>query len=64
MNVARELQELRGRLDQVEQWKARREKIEQELAEVWVEGGGELPSHACEDGEMKTESGQIESLES
>ncbi len=39
MHVERELQELRERLSQVEQWKARREEIEKELAQVWVEGG-------------------------
>ncbi|KAL2263495.1 hypothetical protein VTK26DRAFT_6490 [Humicola hyalothermophila] len=42
MHVERELQELRERLAQVEQWKARHEEIEKELARVWVEGGGEM----------------------
>ncbi|KAI9719381.1 MAG: hypothetical protein M1812_003452 [Candelaria pacifica] len=42
MNVERELQELRERLAQVEEWKRRRDEIEQELGKVWVEGGHEL----------------------
>jgi ATP-binding cassette, subfamily D (ALD), peroxisomal long-chain fatty acid import protein len=48
MQVEKELQELRERLAQVDQWKARREEIEKELAEVWVDGGDVLspPLHA------------------
>lgn len=42
MHVERELQELRERLAQVEEWKARHETIEKELAKVWVEGGEDL----------------------
>jgi ATP-binding cassette subfamily D (ALD) long-chain fatty acid import protein len=38
INVARELQDLRGRLMQVEQWKRRYEWIEQDLANVWADG--------------------------
>ncbi|KAI0545538.1 ABC transporter transmembrane region 2-domain-containing protein [Xylaria curta] len=37
MQVERELQELRERLSQVEQWRRRREEIETELAQVWTE---------------------------
>ncbi|KAJ8127588.1 hypothetical protein O1611_g6050 [Lasiodiplodia mahajangana] len=37
MQVERELQELRERLSQVDQWKQRREEIEKELAQVWTE---------------------------
>ena len=37
MHVERELQELRDRLAQVDEWKRRREEIDQELAQVWVE---------------------------
>lgn len=40
MQVERELQDLRERLSQVEQWKQRREEIELELAKVWT-GAGE-----------------------
>ncbi|KUI57154.1 Peroxisomal long-chain fatty acid import protein 2 [Cytospora mali] len=44
MHVERELQDLRERLAKVEEWKARRDEIEKELAQVWVEGGdGSLP---------------------
>lgn len=42
MVVEKELQDLRERLSQVEEWKARREAIEKELARVWVEGGKDL----------------------
>ncbi|OTB19500.1 hypothetical protein K445DRAFT_54079 [Daldinia sp. EC12] len=42
MQVERELQELRERLSQVEQWKQRREEIEKELAQVWIEGDAPL----------------------
>ncbi|KUI70909.1 Peroxisomal long-chain fatty acid import protein 2 [Cytospora mali] len=41
MHVERELQDLRERLAKVEEWKARRDEIEKELAQVWVEGGGD-----------------------
>ncbi|KAI1267613.1 ABC transporter transmembrane region 2-domain-containing protein [Xylariaceae sp. FL1019] len=37
MQVERELQDLRERLAQVEEWKERREEIEKELAQVWTE---------------------------
>ncbi|RDW87639.1 hypothetical protein BP5796_03333 [Coleophoma crateriformis] len=39
MGVERELTELRERLSKVEQWKARTEEIERELAPVWTEQG-------------------------
>ncbi|KAI0895929.1 ABC transporter transmembrane region 2-domain-containing protein [Annulohypoxylon nitens] len=42
MQVEKELQELHERLAQVEQWKQRREEIEKELAQVWVEGDATL----------------------
>ncbi|KAI0882224.1 ABC transporter transmembrane region 2-domain-containing protein [Annulohypoxylon maeteangense] len=42
MQVEKELQELHERLSQVEQWKQRREEIEKELAQVWVEGDATL----------------------
>lgn len=42
MHVERELQELRERLAKVEEWKIRRDEIEKELAQVWVEGGDSL----------------------
>jgi ATP-binding cassette subfamily D (ALD) long-chain fatty acid import protein len=42
MVVEKELQDLRERLSQVEEWKARREAIEKELAKVWVEDGDNL----------------------
>lgn len=42
MQVEKELQELHERRAQVEQWKQRREEIEKELAQVWVEGDATL----------------------
>lgn len=54
MNVERELQELRERLAHVEQWKARREEIETELAKVWIEGGDDhLPPPAYAEAEKR-----------
>lgn len=44
MNVERELQELREQLAQVQEWKARHDEIEEELAKVWVDGGDVLPA--------------------
>lgn len=39
LGVEKELQELRKRLDKVDEWKQRREDIEKELNRVWVEEG-------------------------
>ena len=44
MGVERELQELRERLAKVEEWKRRRQEIEEELSKVWVKGEGEESS--------------------
>ena len=41
-SVEKELAELRERLAKVEEWKARRQEIEEELNRVWVDGGNEL----------------------
>ncbi|OJJ47797.1 hypothetical protein ASPZODRAFT_131371 [Penicilliopsis zonata CBS 506.65] len=43
LSVEKELQELRKRLDNVEEWKRRRAEIDLELRTVWTEGGEELP---------------------
>ena len=44
MGVERELQELRARLAKVEDWKRRKQEIEEELGQVWVKGAdAELP---------------------
>ncbi|KAL1881641.1 ATP-binding cassette long-chain fatty acid transporter pxa1 [Paecilomyces lecythidis] len=43
LGVEKELQELRKRLDKVEEWKKRREDIEDELRKVWVEEGELAP---------------------
>ncbi|KYK55894.1 lipid transporter [Drechmeria coniospora] len=42
MQVEKELQELRERLAQVDEWKTRRDEIEQELASVWTDKGEAL----------------------
>ncbi|KAF2707284.1 peroxisomal ABC transporter-like protein [Pleomassaria siparia CBS 279.74] len=41
-SVEKELAELRERLAKVEEWKLRRQEIEEELNKVWIEGGDEL----------------------
>lgn len=60
MHVERELQELRERLTQVEKWKARREAIEKELAQVWVEGGEDLDPPAYVEEEQQSREKEME----
>jgi ATP-binding cassette, subfamily D (ALD), peroxisomal long-chain fatty acid import protein len=43
MQVERELQELHERLAQVDEWKSRRDEIEQELAQVWTDSSTDAP---------------------
>lgn len=43
MQVEKELQDLRERLEKVNEWKERREEIERELAAVWTDKGEALP---------------------
>ncbi|CAG8893078.1 unnamed protein product [Penicillium egyptiacum] len=43
LGVEKELQELRKRLDQVDEWKHRREEIDQELQKVWANGAEVAP---------------------
>ena len=43
LGVEKELQELRKRLDKVDEWKQRREEIEQELCKVWATDGEMAP---------------------
>lgn len=38
-SVEKELAELRDRLSKVDQWKARRQEIDDELNKVWVQAG-------------------------
>jgi ATP-binding cassette subfamily D (ALD) long-chain fatty acid import protein len=42
-SVEKELHELREQLSKVEEWKQRRQEIEDELNKVWVDGGEQLP---------------------
>ncbi|KAI5458070.1 ABC transporter transmembrane region 2-domain-containing protein [Mariannaea sp. PMI_226] len=48
MQVEKELQELRERLAQIDEWKKRRDEIEEELAAVWTDQGEVLPAPECE----------------
>lgn len=62
MHVERELQELRERLAKVEEWKKRRDEIEAELAQVWVEGGDDSlppPAYAEEGTKVEGEPVQV-----
>ncbi|CAP93609.1 hypothetical protein E8E15_008664 [Penicillium rubens] len=43
LGVEKELQELRKRLDKVDEWKQRREEIDQELQKVWANGAEVAP---------------------
>lgn len=43
LGVEKELQELRKRLDKVDEWKQRREEIDQELQKVWANSGEVAP---------------------
>lgn len=63
MNVEKELQELRKRLDKVDEWKQRREEIENELRKVWVEEGELAPPPYTEQPET-AESPTVEELSS
>lgn len=61
MHVERELHELRERLAKVEEWKKRRDEIEAELAQVWVEGGeGALPPPPAYTEEAKGKGKEVE----
>lgn len=67
MHVEKELQELRERLAQVDEWKMRRAEIEAELNQVWTEGGEVLEETFVDahDGseEEKVEVEEIEDVE-
>lgn len=41
-SVEKELHELRERLSKVEEWRKRRQEIDDELNKVWLDGGEEL----------------------
>ncbi|TEA14421.1 Peroxisomal long-chain fatty acid import protein 2 [Colletotrichum sidae] len=65
MQVEKELQDLRERLEQVETWKARRQEIEEELSRVWVAGGDALdpPSYeASESDSLKGKGKEVEDI--
>ena len=54
-SVEKELHELRERLAKVEEWKKRRQDIDDELNKVWVEGGEELPPPSYAESTMDEE---------
>ncbi|KAL3958979.1 hypothetical protein ACCO45_007141 [Purpureocillium lilacinum] len=58
LQVEKELQELRERLAQVDEWKKRRDDIEQELAAVWTDKGVSLeaPDYVDVAGEQQEKS--------
>jgi ATP-binding cassette, subfamily D (ALD), peroxisomal long-chain fatty acid import protein len=58
MGVESELAGLRKRLEQVEDWKTRREEIEEELSKVLVEGGEEIAPPPYLDGEAEKAPGE------
>ena len=60
--MEKELAELRERLAKVEEWKRRRQEIEDELNKVWVNTGEELapPPYIEEDGETPSEGLSVE----
>ncbi|KAF4964182.1 hypothetical protein FSARC_7879 [Fusarium sarcochroum] len=62
MQVEKELQDLRERLAQVEEWKKRRDEIETELAAVWTDKGEvlEAPTYAEKTAEGQEQEGQEE----
>ncbi|KAI2630318.1 ABC transporter transmembrane region 2-domain-containing protein [Hypomontagnella submonticulosa] len=62
MQVERELQELHERLSQVEEWKRRREEIEKELAQVWVEGDASLDPPPYVESNVEAEKGDVQSV--
>lgn len=53
--VEKELQELREKLSQVEEWKRRRQEIDDELSKVWIEGGLELKAPEYHNGSSEGE---------
>ncbi len=60
LGVEKELQELRKRLGQVEEWKRRREEIDAELRKVLIEGSEtdlELPPYLEEEGQEEAPKG-------
>ena len=44
--MEKELQELRERLSQVDEWKQRRKEVEEELGKVWTVNAAEEPLEA------------------
>lgn len=53
--VLQEIQELREKVAQVDEWKQRKQQIEEELSKVWVAGKQELepPPYQQEGGETE-----------
>jgi ATP-binding cassette, subfamily D (ALD), peroxisomal long-chain fatty acid import protein len=62
-SVEKELAELRERLAKVEEWKHRRQEIDEELNKVWTSGGEVLPPPAYVEKEEKLNDVETERLE-
>lgn len=62
LGVEKELQELRARLDKVDEWTQRREEIEKELSKVWAEDGEVAPPsyEEVEEFDQQAEDEQVE----
>ncbi|KAJ1327693.1 ATP-binding cassette subfamily D (ALD) peroxisomal long-chain fatty acid import protein [Microdochium nivale] len=59
MQVEKELADLKERMAQVGEWKRRRDEIESELAQVWVEGSGSSSGDKGEEDEGRDGDAQI-----
>ena len=59
-SVEKELAELRERLEKVEEWKKRRQQIDEELGQVWLSGGEQLapPPYQEKEGESTVDLGR------
>lgn len=59
MQVEKEVQEIKERLAQVDEWKKRHEEIEKELAAVWTEQGESLDAPAYVDAPESQEEEEV-----
>lgn len=65
MQVEKEIQEIKERLAQVDEWTQRRDAIEKELAAVWTEQGESLeaPSYVDAREELEDDAKEEEKVE-
>lgn len=62
MQVEKELHELRERLAEVDDWKKRREEIEEELAAVWTDKGESLDAPSYVDVHQEDNGAEVETM--